>query len=313
MQTAAVMQRLPDNRNKIGDQMKEKTMIQRITWVSVLGNVILTVFKLFAGVSGGSGAMISDAVHSLSDVITTLVAYLGVRLSKQPADKEHPYGHERMECVASLILGALLLVTGIGIGRVGLGHILFGHYERIAVPGDIAMIAAIASIVVKEGMYWYTRYYAGELNSPVFMADAWHHRSDALSSIGSLIGITGAKLGFPVMDPAASVIICLFILKVSLDILKDAVRNMTDTSCGSDFEKRIRDFVAAQQGVDRVDLIHSRMFGNKAYVDIELSVDGDKTLREAHAVAERVHLGIEQNFASVKHVMVHVNPMDERA
>ena len=198
--------------------INENSIIRRISLVGIVGNVALSAFKLFAGIAGNSGAMVSDAVHSLSDVFATFIAFLGVRLSKKAADKEHPYGHERFECVASLLLGIILLITGLGIGKTGLEKIFAGSYETLAIPSMIALVAAITSIISKEAMYWYTRHYAKVLNSPAFMADAWHHRSDAFSSIGSLIGIAGAMLGFPVMDSVASVVICLFILKVSYDI-----------------------------------------------------------------------------------------------
>ena len=210
--------------------LHENAIIKKISLVSIVGNIILSGFKLFAGIYGRSGAMISDSIHSMSDVITTFIAFLGVKISKKPADKEHPYGHDRLECVAALLLGAILLVTGIGIGKAGMQNIIAGNYNTLAVPDMIALVAAILSIVGKEAMYWYTRYYAKIIDSAAFMADAWHHRSDAFSSVGSLIGISGAMLGFPVLDSVASVVICLFILKVSCDILWDAVRKMLDLS-----------------------------------------------------------------------------------
>lgn len=287
---------------------KENRIIRQVSLVGIVGNIILSAFKLFAGVIGNSGAMVSDAVHSLSDVFATFIAFLGICLAKRGADKEHPYGHDRLECVASLALGLILLGTGLGIGKVGLEHIINGKYETLAIPSTIALVAAVVSIVVKESMYWYTRHYAKVLNSAAFMADAWHHRSDAFSSIGSLIGIAGAMLGYPVLDSVASVVICLFILKVSYDILKDAITKMLDTSCGEAYEERLRNYVAAQDDVVCVDLLHSRMFGNRVYVDLEIQVDGNKPLRESHAVAERVHSKVEQEFPDVKHIMIHVNP-----
>lgn len=290
------------------NNITENIIIKKVSFVGIFGNIVLTAFKLFAGIFGKSGAMVSDAVHSLSDVFATLIAFIGVKISKQDADKQHPYGHERMECVASLILGLILLVTGLGIGKVGLSNIFSGNYENLAIPGTIALVAAVVSIVTKEGMYWYTRHYAKILNSPAFMADAWHHRSDAFSSIGSLIGIAGAMLGFPVLDSAASVVICIFILKVSYDILKGALANMLDTSCGDEYEKKLKDYVSEQEDVVRVDVLRSRMFGSKIYIDLEIEVDGDKSLRESHAVAERVHSSVERNFTDIKHIMIHVNP-----
>ena len=289
----------------------ENAIIKQISLVGIIGNIILCAFKMFAGIVGKSGAMVSDAVHSLSDVFATFIAFLGVKMSKRGADKAHPYGHERMECIASMILGLILLVTGVGIGKVGLQNILSGNYETLSVPGTIALAAAIVSIVVKEAMYWYTRHYARILNSAAFMADAWHHRSDAFSSVGSLIGIGGAMLGFPVLDAVASVVICLFILKVASDILLDAVKKMLDTSCGDAFETELEKYILEQKDVVRVDLLHTRMFGNKVYIDLEISVDGNKTFREAHAVAESVHANVEKKFPNTKHIMIHVNPTEE--
>ena len=292
--------------SKVG--INENAIIRHISLVGIVGNVVLSAFKLFAGIAGNSGAMVSDAVHSLSDVFATFIAFLGVRLSKKAADKEHPYGHERFECVASLLLGVILLITGLGIGKAGLEKIFAGSYGTLAIPSMIALMAAIVSIVSKEAMYWYTRHYAKVLNSPAFMADAWHHRSDAFSSVGSLIGIAGAMLGFPVMDSIASVVICLFILKVSYDILKDAIVKMMDTSCGEDYEKTLTAYIAAQEDVVQVDLLHSRMFGNKTYIELELQVDGNLPLREAHAIAERIHDNVEAHFSEIKHITIHLNP-----
>lgn len=288
--------------------VSDNVIIRRISLVGIVGNVALSAFKLFAGIAGNSGAMVSDAVHSFSDVFATFIAFLGVRLSKKAADKEHPYGHERLECVASLLLGVILLITGLGIGKAGLEKIFAGSYENLAVPSMIALAAAIVSIISKEAMYWYTRHYAQVLNSPAFMADAWHHRSDAFSSVGSLVGIAGAMLGFPVMDSIASVVICLFILKVSYDILKDAIAKMLDTSCGEDYEKALTAYIAAQEDVVQVDMLHSRMFGNKMYIELELQVDGNLPLREAHAIAERIHDDVEAHFLDIKHITIHLNP-----
>lgn len=290
--------------------LDENAIIRKISSASIIGNVVLCAFKMFAGIVGNSGAMISDAVHSLSDVFTTFIALIGVKISKKGADKEHPYGHERLECVASLILGLILLATGIGIGKVGLENIFSGNYKKLAVPGAIALIAAVLSIAAKEAMYWYTRHYAKIINSAAFMADAWHHRSDAFSSVGALIGIGGAMLGFPVLDAVASVVICLFILKVAFDILLDAVKKMLDTSCGEEYEKNLRDYIEGQDGVMGVDLLRTRMFGNKVYIDLEISVDANKTFKEAHDVAENVHSNVEKDFPNTKHIMIHVNPAE---
>ncbi len=288
----------------------EQSVIRKVTLVGVGGNVLLTAFKMTAGILGKSGAMVSDAVHSLSDVFATLIAYLGTRISKRSPDKEHPYGHERLECVASLILGLVLAATGIGIGRVGILNIISGDYASLEVPRLIALIASVVSIVTKELMFWYTRHYAKKIDSQVFMADAWHHRSDAFSSVGSLIGIGGAMLGYPVLDSVASVVICVFILKVAYDIIKGAISNMIDTSCGEEYEKQVSDYVMSVEGVKSIDLLHTRKFGNKVYIDIEIGVDSNETFRSAHDISECVHSGVEEKFENVKHVMVHANPHD---
>ena len=286
-----------------------QTIVNRVTSIGIIGNVILSLFKFLAGIFGHSSAMVSDAIHSLSYVLATFIAWLGIRLSMQAPDREHPYGHERLECVASLLLGTILFGTGLMIGLSGLKTILAGHYEELQAPECIALIAAVVSIATKEGMFWYTRHYAKVLNSAAFMADAWHHRSDALSSIGSLIGIGGAMLGFPILDPLASVAIAVCIIKVAYDILKDAVSKMLDTACSSEYEKKLADFISAQDGVDRLDVLHTRMFGNKIYIDAEISVDGDKSLTDAHEIAESVHTQVEKHFDNIKHIMIHVNPM----
>ena len=289
----------------------EATAIRKMSFVSLAGNTVLSAFKFFAGVTGNSGAMISDSIHSFSDVITTVIAWIGVKASKKEADSAHPYGHERVECIASLLLGIILLATGLGVGKVGVEHIVSGSYDTLAVPSMIALVAAAVSIVSKEAMYWYTRYYAKLIHSSAFLADAWHHRSDAFSSIGSLVGIGGAMLGFPVMDSVASVVICLFIVKASYDILKDGVVKLLDTSCGETYDRKMEEYIAGQDGVVCVDSLRSRMFGNKVYIDLEIQVDGEKSLRDAHKVAQHIHDEVERAFPDVKHIMIHLNPAKE--
>lgn len=290
--------------------MEERTVVKKLSVVGILGNVLLAGFKLAAGLIGRSGAMVSDAVHSLSDVFATFVAYIGVLLSRQPEDEGHPYGHERLECVAALALGLILAGTGAGIGYTGIHKLIYREEQEI--PTLLPLIAAVVSMASKEAMYRYTMYYAKKMDSSAFKADAWHHRSDALSSVGAFIGIGLARLGFPIMDPIASLIICLFILKVAFDISKKAIDEMLDASGGRELEQSIRDFVERQPGVERIDLLHTRKFGNKIYIDLEIAADRHISLIEAHDIAERVHGGVENEFPNVKHVMIHVNPGDEK-
>lgn len=287
-----------------------KKVANKVSFITIVQNVLLSVFKLFAGIFAHSNAMISDAIHSASDVFSTIIVIIGVKLASKKSDKEHPYGHERLECVAAIVLSIVLLYTGIKIGSQAVKDIIGGNYQSLQKPGMLALVAAVVSIVTKEIMYWYTRHYAKKIDSSALMADAWHHRSDALSSVGALVGIGGAMMGFPVMDSVASIVIFVFIAKAAYDIFKDAMDKMVDHSCDDETEKEMRDFVLAQKEVLSVDLLHTRIFGNKIYVDVEIGVNGSYTLRQAHEIAEEVHEGIEKNFPKVKHVMVHVNPAD---
>ena len=281
----------------------------RVSFITIIGNVILSVVKFLAGIIAHSNAMISDAVHSASDVFSTIVVMIGIKLASKEADKEHPYGHERLECVAAIVLAMVLVITGLGIGAEALKNIVQGNYSDLQVPGILALITAIVSIVSKEAMYWYTRYYAKKIDSSALMADAWHHRSDAFSSIGALVGIGGARVGFPVMDSVASLVIFVFIVKAAYDIFKDAMDKMLDHSCDEETEKQIYDCVMKNEHVRGIDLLQTRIFGNKIYVDVEIQLYASYTLEEAHNIAETVHKDIEDSFPKVKHIMVHVNPV----
>ena len=282
---------------------------KKVSFVTILQNAILALFKLLAGVVAHSNAMISDAVHSASDVFSTIIVLIGVKIASKDSDKEHPYGHERLECVAAIVLSMVLFLTGLKIGISAIQDILGGDYGNLQKPGLLAMIAAIVSIAVKEMMYWYTRYYAKKIDSSALMADAWHHRSDAFSSIGALIGIAGSRMGFPVMDAVASLVIFVFIAKASFDIFRDAIDKMVDHSCDEHTEKEIYDCVMKHEDVLGISLLQSRIFGNKIYVDLEIEVNASYTLEKAHAIAEEIHEDIERNFPKVKHVMIHENPV----
>ena len=300
---------------KGGFSMKREQQIQtaeqtamHVSAVSIVGNIILSLFKLMAGIVAHSGAMISDAVHSASDVFSSIVVIIGVKLSAKASDKEHPYGHERMECVAAILLATILAATGLFIGWSAVEKITVQDDSALAVPGILALVAAVVSIAVKEAMFWYTRAGAKKIDSGALMADAWHHRSDALSSIGALVGIAGARMGYPILDAIASLVICIFIEKAAIDIFKDAINKMVDKACDDETEHEMYECVMKNESVRGVDLLRTRTFGNKIYVDIEIRVDGKLTLWEAHAIAESVHDSVETEFSKVKHIMVHVNP-----
>ena len=283
-------------------------LAMRVSCVSIAINVVLSVFKVGAGILAHSGAMISDGVHSASDVFSTLIVMAGITMASRKSDKEHPYGHERMECVAALLLSAVLFATGIAIGVSAVETIGSGTEESRSVPGMLALGAAVISIVVKEWMFWYTRAAARKIDSQALMADAWHHRSDALSSVGALVGIAGARMGIAVLDPVASLVICIFIVKAAAGIFRDAVDRMVDKSCDDGTVEAMRRTALGTEPVLGVDDIRTRMFGPRVYVDIEISADPSLRLDQAHGIAHRVHDAIEAEFPQVKHCMVHVNP-----
>lgn len=285
----------------------------KVSVVSIISNLILTIYKLLTGFFAHSGAMISDGIHSASDVFSTFIVIIGVKLAAKESDKEHPYGHERLECVAALVLATILMITGLGIGYSAVRTIMAGNYRSLAIPGSMALLAAAVSIAVKETMFWYTKINAKRVESSALMADAWHHRSDALSSVGALIGIAGARMGYPILDTIASIVICIFIAKAAIEIFIDAVNRMVDQSCDAETEQQMRSCALGQEGVLGVDLLRTRVFGNKIYVDMEISADGNKTLLEAHETAEHVHNCIEATFPKVKHIMIHVNPIQTKA
>lgn len=293
------------------NQQDFQTQASHISLQCMVGNAVLTVFKLISGILAHSGAMISDAIHSASDIFSDLIVAVGLRISARDADANHPYGHERFECVASIILSVILALVGGGIGLSAIRAIVGEGAGEYVEPGLLALAAAIVSIVVKEGMYRYVRGYAQRYKSPALNAEAWHHRSDALSSIGALAGIAGARLGVRVMEPIASLVICVFILKAAVQIFMDAVNRMVDRSCDDELETALRQCAAGRPGVRGVDLLNTRMFGSRVYVDLEISADASLSLTQAHEIAEDVHASIESRFPQVKHIMVHVNPSPE--
>lgn len=280
----------------------------KVSVISIILNCLLTLIKFISGVISKSSAMISDSVHSLSDVLSTFVVIIGVKISNKKADSDHPYGHERIECVSAIILSGMLFIIGALIGINGIKNVT--NSSNLVMPGVLALIASIISIISKEAMYQYTMRVSKKINSAALKADAWHHRSDALSSIGSFIGILGSRLGFKIFDPLASVIISLCIIKVSIDIFKDAIDKMVDKSCDKEVIDKVISVIEKNESVKNIDDIKTRQFGNKAYVDVEISVDENLLLKDAHKVAEEIHDSVENEINIVKHCMVHVNPYE---
>lgn len=300
--------------NMVGERSMKKEketgvgLAMRVSRETVIINVILSIGKLLAGIIGKSGAMISDAVHSVSDVFSTFVVMAGIKLADKEEDTEHPYGHERMECVAAIILAVFLATVGVGIGFSGGKKIIGGNYDELTVPGISSLIAAVVSIIVKEWMFWYTKAAAKKINSGALMADAWHHRSDAMSSVGAFVGILFSRLGMPIMDPIASVVISVLIVKAAYDIFRDGLDKMIDRSCDAETEERMRGLVTGVDGVMGINSLKTRLFGAKIYVDVEIFADGELSLTASHEIAQKVHDAIEESFSDCKHCMVHVDP-----
>lgn len=287
--------------------------VNKVSYVTMIGNVVLSAAKLLGGIFASSSALISDAVHSMSDCFSTVVVLIGVRIAGKKSDKDHPYGHERMECIAALALAALLVATAFLIGYEGIQSVIrIAQGEGVTKPGVSALIIALSSVLFKGWMYFYTERYAKKLRSTALHGDAVHHLSDSLSSIGAIVGIGGSMLGIAVFDPIASLVIALFIVKAAWDILRSAVDQLVDKAADEETEEKLRRTVESVEGVIRVDVLRTRQYANKIYVDTEIAVDPSLTLLQAHRIAEKVHESVEHGTDEhVKHCMVHVNPATE--
>ncbi len=294
---------------KINDKKKALKIINKVAIVTIVVNLVLAVGKFLAGIFGHSTAMISDAVHSSSDVLSTLIVLVGARIAVKNEDKDHNYGHDKFESIASILLAMLLFATALALGWTGIKSIADaakgGEFVK---PTLAALIAAIVSIVVKEGMYWYTIYYAKKLDSQALKADAWHHRSDAFSSVAGFVGILGAMLGVYVLEGIATVLIALLIIKVSYDIVKIVLRQLTDHAAPEELVGKIYKTINDDEDVKNVDLLKTRISGSIIYVEAEIAVDRELSIVEAHDIAQRVHDKIETTFEEVRHIVIHVNP-----
>ena len=277
----------------------------KVSFITIAINVILSAFKIIAGIMGKSNAMLADGVHTLSDVLTTIVVIFGLKVSSKEADKEHPYGHEKYEPIFAKLLSIMLFLTGLYIGYGSIKVLISGN---IKTPGVIALVAAIVSIAVKEGMYWYTVKAAKKIKSLYLEEDAWHHRSDAFSSVGTSAGILGARMGLKILDPIAGVVVSIFVIKVGIELYIRATKELVDESADDETEGKIIDIAYSVAGVDSVKSLKTRIFGNKLYVDMEITVDGSINVEQGHNIAEEVHDKIEEKIKEVKHCMVHVEP-----
>ncbi|MDD2231682.1 MAG: cation diffusion facilitator family transporter [Sphaerochaetaceae bacterium] len=298
--------------NKIQPRLlasEERKVVVRVSVIMMCCNLFLAALKATAGLLGHSSAMVSDAINSASDVFNTLIVIIGISLATKDSDSDHQYGHERFECIASIILSVLIAISGVTVGYSAIMAIIEPSGETVS-PDKLIIIAAIVSILMKEFMYAFTRSSARKVNSSALMANAMDYRTDTLGSLGVLISIIGARLGLPILDPIASLIICLFILKIAVDIFRDAADKMLDKSCDNATLEQIKTTILTQSGVIRIDDLKTRLFGSKIYVDVEIAVDSKMTLIDAHDVSESVHHALEESNPDIKHCMVHVNPYD---
>lgn len=277
----------------------------KVSIITIIINIILAAIKIFSGILGKSNAMLADGVHTLSDVLTTFVVLLGLKVSSKEADENHPYGHEKYEPIFAKLLSVLLLLTGLYIGYGSLKILISGN---IKTPGLIALIAALISIVIKECMYWFTIKTARKIKSLSLEADAWHHRSDSLSSIGTFIGILGARMGVKILDPIAGVVVSIFVVKVGVDLYLKATRELVDEAADEKTIEKIRSLTYSIKGVEEIRDLKTRVFGNRVYVDIDIAVNAFISVEEGHNIAEEVHDAIENGVESVKHCMIHVEP-----
>lgn len=278
----------------------------KVTLISIMWNVILTFIKILGGILGKSNAMIADGLHSASDIISSIGVLIGNKIAKTPNDKEHNYGHEKAETLVSFLLSMLLIGVALKISFNGVNSLL--HLEDVQVPTFLPLIISVISIVIKEYQYRITIKVAKKINSPSLKADAWHHRSDALSSVAAFIGIGGSLLGFKALDPIATVIVGLFVAKVGLDIFKDAINELMDYSIDEKDESQIITIANCSDGVLNIGELRTRKHGSVAYVDLTICVNKDLTVLQGHEIANKLEISILEELQIVKGITVHVEP-----
>ena len=292
--------------------MKREDEIARVTLVGSVVNLLLVGLKAVAGVAGHSAAMVSDAVHSLSDFVTDIVVLIFVRVSARPQDDDHDYGHGKYETVATLFIGLALAAAAVGIVVSGARKLAaWFQGEELPAPGALALWAALISIAVKEILYQYTRIKGRKLDSPALEANAWHHRSDALSSVGAAIGIGGAILlgqRWTVLDPLASIAVGAMLVKVAWDLLGPSVGELTDSSLPADTEEEMLRIIRSVEGVEDPHNLRTRRVGNRIAAEVHIRLDGGQTLAEAHEKASEVERRFKERFGSQSHLIVHMEP-----
>lgn len=279
---------------------------EKVTILSIIWNIILTIIKVLAGLLGKSNAMVADGLHSASDIISSIGVLIGNKIAKTPNDKEHNYGHEKAETLVSFLLSMLLIFVSIKISLGGINSLF--HLDTVQIPTILPLIVSVISIGIKEYQYRITIKVAKKINSPSLKADAWHHRSDALSSVAAFIGVGGSLLGFKALDPIATVIVGLFVAKVGFNILKDASNELMDYSIDEDEENKILNIAKNTKGVLNIGDLKTRKHGSMAYVDLTICVNKDLTVIEGHEISHNLEVSILENIKIVKGITVHVEP-----
>ena len=278
----------------------------KVTIQSILWNIFLTIIKIFAGIFGKSSAMISDGLHSASDIISSVGVLIGNKIAKTPNDKEHNYGHEKAETLVSFLLSILLIIVSLKIGWGALQSLF--NLDSVQVPTALPLIVSIISIGIKEYQYRITIRIANKINSPSLKADAWHHRSDALSSIAAFVGIGGSMLGFKALDPLASIAVAIFVAKVGIEILLNSVNELMDLSIDDEQEEQIKQIANNTDGVMNLGELKTRKHGAMAYVDLTICVDGTLTVKEGHDIAHKLEKRMVDEMEFIKGITVHVEP-----
>lgn len=278
----------------------------KITVISILLNIGLTILKILAGILGNSTAIIADGLHSASDIITSIGILIGNKISRKPRDDEHQYGHEKAERLVSFILAAVLIGIALKIGYDGFKDLI--NINNILVPNALPLVVALISIAVKEYQYQITIRVAKKINSSSLKADAWHHRSDAFSSIAAFIGIGGAMLGFKILDPIASIIVAIVVIKVGIEILKSACDELMDSSISKEDIREIKSLIDNNKKIYGIKDFKSRKYGSIAYIDMSIFIDKSKTLEEAHDIADNLEHSIISNLNYIKEINIHTEP-----
>lgn len=295
--------------------MSNEKEIQKVTLYGSVVNLVLVLFKFVAGVLGRSAAMIADSIHSLSDFATDIVVLLFVHISHKPKDKSHDYGHGKFETLATTLIGVALFAVAVGIFIDGAKKIAFwAHGGTLIVPGTLALWAALVSILLKELTYQYTRRKAEQLQSQAMKANAWHHRSDALSSVGTAIGIGGAILlgeRWAVLDPIASIAVGAMIVKVAIDLLRSGMGELMEQSLPESVENEIIEIAQSVPDVSKPHELCTRRIGNHYAIEMHILIDGDMSLKEAHAKATEIEHRLKERYGEETHVAIHVEPLEE--